>query len=388
MNPQLTAREATCRLLSAAWDPQNLPAPDAVPWADVLPLVERAGLGGLLHTLIGNIRPGIPSDVRHALEQAFYRTAAANARALHQLAGLAPALKIAGVPVLLLKGAALANALYPDPALRPVGDIDLLVRRSDVPACRQALLERGYCPQRPPERPGSVLAHHNEELFQPPHPYEVPVEVHWHLLDVPYYMSKVDVEWFWDHSEALSLAGQRLQSLTPEANLLYLSAHLGLHHQFRGLLWLLDLALLVVRERERLDWARIADLAQSSELLTVLRATLDRLADCWPSLPLDEPRRALRAVVPTRMDARLFRLLTAESRSNPLDWYTTLVSLPGFAARARFVWVNAFPDAAYMKDRYGFEAGWQLPYWYLRRLVGGLGRLARILPKARRVERE
>jgi hypothetical protein len=40
-----------------------------------------------------------------------------------------------------------------------------------------------------------------------------------------------------------------------------------------------------------------------------------------------------------------------------------------------------------MVDRYGIGQRWALPYWYLYRLVAGLARFARKLPRARQIER-
>ncbi len=385
MTVQLPAQEALCRLLAAAWDPTRRPAADVVPWPELLPL---AGAGGVAATLYAATRDmPLPIDVQEALAQAFYATAAANTRGLHQLAQVGAALAAAGAPLLLLKGAALAEALYADPALRPFGDIDLLIPHASLPACRDALLRLGYAPAEVEHQPGAGLAYRNEESFLPPAADLAPVELHWHLLDVPYYLRRVPVAWFWEHSEPRTIAGQPFRVLTPEANLVYLPAHLALHHQFQGLRSLLDLALLIVKHGDRLDWAGVFAAARAFELLAALRQTLERLAQCWPSLPLDGPRQQAHALRPTRTDERLFRLLSAASRSATLDFYTTLVSLPDAAARARYAWFNLFPQPAYMRERYKVAAGWQLPYWYLYRLAAGLPRLAAIVPRARRIER-
>ena len=53
-------------------------------------------------------------------------------------------LHAAGVAALPLKGPVLAAALYPDSALRPFSDLDILVRRPQVPAALQALARNGY----------------------------------------------------------------------------------------------------------------------------------------------------------------------------------------------------------------------------------------------------
>jgi hypothetical protein len=195
------------------------------------------------------------------------------------------------------------------------------------------------------------------------------------------------MQWFWQNSETLSIAGQPFQVLNDLANLVYLPAHLALHHGFWQLHSLFDLALLVVRTEGKVDWGAIAATARSFDLLTALRETVERLADCWPGLPIAEPRRELAALAPSRADERIFRLLTSESRSPSLNIYTTLVTLPDMRARARFLWDNVFPQPAYMVDRYGIRARWTLPYWYLYRFLTGLAQFARKLPRARQIER-
>lgn len=387
MSQPLTAQQAVCRLLAAAWDPQGAPDVAPIPWDDALPIVAPSNIAPIIYTLTRPARAALPAGVDETLEQAFYLSAAANVRLLDQLAQVQRALAPTGAPLLLLKGAALAETIYAELGPRAIGDIDLAVPAHQAPACRAALLAAGYQPVQVEHQAGTLLSHSNQEQFEPPRPHSAPVELHWHVLDVPYYMRRVSMDWFWQRTELLDLGGGPLRILNDEANAVYLPAHLALHHRFRGLHSLFDLALLIAARSDRLDWQSIASAAQSHELLSCLQATLDRLAECWPSLPLAEPRRIAGALRPTATDERLFRLLSVETRSATLDFYTTLSTLPGIADRARYVWFNLFPAPAYMRSRYGVSAGWQLPYWYARRLCGGVYRFLRNLPRARRIER-
>lgn len=384
--PPLTPRQAIYRILATAWDPASLPPAGTVPWQEVLRLVGPSNIAALAHVLAAPLRADMPPDVRALLEQAFYRSAAASARAYAQLGEVGRALATTGAPLMLLKGAALANTLYPDPALRLMGDIDLLVPPECVAACRDVLLRAGYTPQRVDERPGRLQETTNEVQFQPPEGVAAIVELHWHIIDVPYYMQRIPMAWFWEHSEPLEVAGCTFRVLNAEANVLYLSAHLALHHAFRGLHSLLDLALLLVHTGERLDWDTVIDAARRFDLVCAVRGTLERLAGAWPTLPLDEPLQRLEATQPSAMDSRLYRLLTSESRSNTLQFYTALVSLPGLGGRLRYIGTHLFPQPAYMRERYRFSANWQLPFWYLYRLGDGLRRLARTIPSAIRAQ--
>jgi hypothetical protein len=326
-------------------------------------------------------------NVIQALEQDYYHSAAANTRLYYQLAQLHQNFSRASVPLLLLKGASMAQALYRDPILRSIGDIDLVVPIEHVPVCRQVLLDMGYKLAVVDHQPGIPLDHHNEETFEPPDPFFALVEIHWHILDIPYYIHHISMDWFWENTQEILIDGNPFCSFNTEANLVYLPAHMGLHHQFRRMHSLLDLALLIHQTEGQVNWQKVVKITEEFELLSVLRETLEWLANTWPDLPLSEPLTLLKEKNPSDIDFRLFRLLTSEERNHTLDFYTTLRSLPGLRDRLRYAWRNMFPQADYMIARYQIERRWQLPFWYLYRLASGLPRFARILPRAREIER-
>jgi hypothetical protein len=387
MNEPVPARDALCGILAASWAPDALPA-EPVPWTAVLRVASTGTLAARLYSLTSTLRDTMPPDVQQTLEDAHYAAIAACVRARQELLQVRAALARLGTPVMLLKGAALAETLYTGSlAPRLAGDIDLLVPRPAMAGCQQVLLGLGYSAKQVEARAGTLLAYHSQEMYLPPSGLTTPVELHWHLFDVPYYMHRLPMDWFWEHSLMLSVGGQPFHVLDDVANLVYLPAHLALHHRFRGLHSLFDLALLIATRHQSLDWTATIAAARSFELATALRETLDHLAQCWPDLPLDEPRRLLAASMPSRSDGRIYRLITTEAPGATLNVYANLISLPGLAARVRYVWDNIVPQAAYIRKRYHVRAGWQMPYWYLYRFGEGLWRFARTLPRLWRADR-
>jgi hypothetical protein len=67
-----------------------------------------------------------------------------------------------GIPVVALKGVVLAVLVYSEPALRPMQDVDLLVRSGDLEAADAALRGLGYAshPSRPPSTWYKEYHHH------------------------------------------------------------------------------------------------------------------------------------------------------------------------------------------------------------------------------------
>jgi hypothetical protein len=72
--------------------------------------------------------PALPSALSDFLVAENLQSEARARRLLETLSGTIRALRAVGVEVVALKGAALAFFHYPDPGLRPMGDLDLLLR--------------------------------------------------------------------------------------------------------------------------------------------------------------------------------------------------------------------------------------------------------------------
>lgn len=105
--------------------------------------VEENGVAPLaaLH-LVGH--PDVPELVRRQLQALVVRHRLAAAARRSVIKSAVASLNRAGVDSMLLKGAAVAEVAYPDPALRPMRDVDLLVREADLERAKQALLAAGF----------------------------------------------------------------------------------------------------------------------------------------------------------------------------------------------------------------------------------------------------
>lgn len=91
---------------------------------------------------------------------------------------ISQALAAQNLRALLVKGAALALTVYPSPAHRPMGDIDLLVEPNTKPRVLAALELAGGSIHRPPGRPFSADFFNEVGLLFPCGAMSFPVEVH------------------------------------------------------------------------------------------------------------------------------------------------------------------------------------------------------------------
>jgi hypothetical protein len=138
----------------------------------------------------------------------------------------------AALDLIVLKGAALAETVYPRPSLRSFGDIDVLVRPEDAIRAHGVLTALGYVVE--PARWAEVAAGQECEanFFQHTERGPVVVELHTKLLNNA--LLRRQVHWepagLWLRAQPARLAGQEARVLGPEDQLLHLCLHLAGHY--------------------------------------------------------------------------------------------------------------------------------------------------------------
>jgi len=188
---------------------------------------------------------------------------------LDALAGVLEAANRAGCTPLLLKGAACAQRYYPQPELRTMGDLDLLVSPSQRETLEGELLRLGYV-QRSELGAGFYEGHQHSMPFWHAE-RRVWVEVHARLTHVQHVLASApifDTASVLSHGQTIEFRGQRALVMPPELELAYLCARwTETFDAERGLWPLLDVALLCRTQAGALDWGEVTDLAAREPLL-------------------------------------------------------------------------------------------------------------------------
>ena len=220
---------------------------DDVDWTRFLALAARHGLAPLMHRHLAQLDSArTPKPVLVALWARHEETRRRNAALAEDLESIVEQLDSAGIAAIPYKGPALALRAYRDLALREFGDLDILVRRSDVLRARDALRPLGY-------RPHYLITPAQEEaLLRSRRLYDFPlvdaargrcVELHWRPDPEFDVMPLEDNDWW------------ARRSISSDELCLALCLH-GTKHFWCSLRWLVDVAELVRRE-PAIDWNRI-----------------------------------------------------------------------------------------------------------------------------------
>ncbi len=364
------AFDALCGVLKKQADLVNWLAFSPRDWRALGDLAEQHGIAPLAywHLEQAGWPDSAPLDLRRRLSAGYYQCAASSALILRELNEIISHFQQAGIDIRVLKGSQLAWTIYPEPALRPMSDIDLLVRVEDLVAAEAALAACSYYSSRASvserlNRQQGYHLHMSKDSGVSP-----AVELHWELLAGKADQRQVDAGWFWGRVEGFKLPedGGQAQGLDPTANLLYLSAHLFLKHQGGSdrLLWLYDIARLLEQRGAEIDWAAALYQAKALGWGEALHAAL-RLAqgDLGADLPL-EVVTELAKNHPIPPQERVFR-----------NWSKAELSLANLdklspAGRLRQGWAALFPSREHMVRRYQPRPGWLWPLCYPLKWAG------------------
>ncbi|MBM3166611.1 MAG: nucleotidyltransferase family protein [Chloroflexi bacterium] len=226
-------------------------------WDDLIQQSARHGATPLLYRRFttNSTNTHIPTTVMQRLREIYLYSAKENIRLYHELAKVLKTLQNDGIPVIALKGACLAEVVYGNIALRPMGDVDLLVRRTDLSRVEEKLLEMGYgSPEHPSIEEQCEKAQHLVGFTKPE---AILIEIHW-TIETPTSPFKVDVDGLWKRARPATIAGVKVLVLSPEDLILHLCLHGSLHHKFRfGLKPFCDIAETIRHYWDEMDWEQV-----------------------------------------------------------------------------------------------------------------------------------
>ena len=205
----------------------------------------------------------VPADLKRQWHDSYQRAALRALRQKAALASIGKAFGRHGIAAAALKGGAFVWSGGLDPALRPMRDLDLLIRPEDAARVVEVLAALGFAGTGQPHDQG---AKHLPPLSNG----TVTVEPHLHIFDTYDAAAAASEAAFiaraWQRAGPAGVPG--LAALSPTDTLLHLILHAVLDHQFNnGPLLLADMTALV--ETGQVDWAI---LWEEAERLDAVRA--------------------------------------------------------------------------------------------------------------------
>lgn len=169
----------------------------------------------------------------------------------------------------VIKGPSLALRAHGDAASRHYGDIDLLLRHSQVAQASQILAAAGFL-ARVPDSALQAGKTPGQYFFRRPQSGAV-IELHTERT-LRYFPRPLPIEDFFQRQTTLSLDGRQLPVLSAEDEFVLISIH-GAKHFWERLMWISDIAAMVHHHPE-LNWPRIRQSAAAVGAERMVRIAL------------------------------------------------------------------------------------------------------------------
>jgi Uncharacterised nucleotidyltransferase len=211
-----------------------------------------------------DIGRGVPSHVLRDLHEIYVGSRRRNVRLFDALKEVVATMRAAGAEPVGLKDVQLAVATYPDVALRPMGDIDLLVRRSDWDAAASALASLGFLPKPSADVPFTrkyAVGQHFRRAAD-----DIWIDLQWNVMQREWDLYGEgsftwDAEAMWTSASQIEGLGFELRAPTREDMLFHLCLHLE-GHRYCELILFCDIAEFLRREGGMVDWQALLELGQ------------------------------------------------------------------------------------------------------------------------------
>jgi hypothetical protein len=201
---------------------------------------------------------------------------------LHHAAEVLRALTSAGLPSMVLKGAALASSAYGDLALRPMNDVDVLVRTEDAQAAMAIFDESGLRPTHSVAL-GRMRVTHSVCFVDRAGRQ---IDLHWHVLEDDCRVHADDA--FWARAVRMEIDGVETRALDTTDQLFHTCAHGARWNRVPPYRWVADAAVIV--RTGVVDWDRLVDLAEHHLVVPQILHPLGYLVDL---LDLEVPATTL-----------------------------------------------------------------------------------------------
>lgn len=344
--------------------------PESLDWSKFCVTAEQEGVTGIWYNIIRhtNNNECAPSDVISRLEASYRKTQVRNVLLREALRDVLKRLDEARIPVIILKGAALSELVYGDIGLRPMCDIDLLVRSDQSEQAITLLLAAGYQRKSKPELRESFDRLFRVEVeLQTPSPNIQQVEIHWQLLSPLFASRFVRLDEVWERAIPVQIVDQPAFTLGAEDWVLHLAAHAFYKHRKINLQVLYDVDRLIRHQEQNLDWDKLVNIGRRFHWLPALAAVLPLCADALETpIPVELIQSALEYRLP-RSERWLLNWWMHPGRSDRSHIYPDWLTLPNTCARLYVLWSYLFPQKRYLDTIYPPYSKWKLPYVYIHR---------------------
>lgn len=350
-------------------------------WNYIIDCSIKQGISPLFYWNLKKINreKDMPSEVMKNLEKMYYSNLARNMLLYDELSKILTAFQKAGIDTIVLKGAFLAEEIYKNIGLRPMNDIDLLIKEEDLQKAKKELTELKYSAASIPQ---TKLHEQFQTIWKEELPFihqdkKIVIEIHWDIEPRRNHY-KVNINKFWNNAKSVKIAGIETLTFAPEEILQHLCLHVDKHVNLssappaKPLRDYCDIAEVTNHYKDAINWRY---LLQSSKDYGIEEPIFQGLFIAKEYFGAFIPENILSEFEPVKSSIcfeEVFRGLTKEDPNKKYqcletDRLVNLKKVKGIWNKSRIIFGYAFPSKEFMIHRYSIKNEKQIYRYYLTR---------------------
>jgi hypothetical protein len=335
--------------------------------AAFLQSVQDHRLGPLLRYMLSQYHQDVivPDHIKLAIDISFKTAAFRSLNAQQSLINIHRLLSQHQTPYIALKGAYLAFHAYPQSALRPMRDLDILVPEDRALEVYELLKNEGF--QRLLEyqdnpKIASKNKHHLPALIDPIS--RILIEIHTSLSgsdDAAFGLAADEA--FWSRSIERPIASVAIRFESSTDLLLHLICHAVYHHRFdNGPLLITDIAFLL--DGQEIDWPLFWEIALRENITAGCVLVLKMVERYWPQTLIKWPSTPVKFPSDAILKDAAILLLRDYKLRGVVGFKDGLVNADGILQQISLLFNKVFPTRAYIFAFYGLPTGSLKVYGY------------------------
>lgn len=351
-------------------------------WNYIVDCSIKQGISPLFYWNLNKINNGkdVPSEVMKSLEKIYYSNLARNMLLYDELSKILKAFQKAGIVTIVLKGAFLAEEIYKNIGLRPMSDIDLLIKEKDLQKAKKELIEMKYSAT-------TIFQTRLHEQFQTVLTNELPfihrdkksyIEIHWDIQP-PTINYKVEINKFWNNAKPVKIAGIETLTFAPENLLQHLCLHLDKHINMssappaKPLRDYCDIAEVTRHYKDMINWNYLVQSSKDYGIEEPIFQNLFIAKKYFGAFIPENIHSEFELVKSSIYFEEIFKGLTKENPNKKYQFLETdlLVNLKkvnGIWNKSRLIFGDVFPSKKYMIHCYSIMNEKRVYKYYLIRL--------------------
>jgi len=332
----------------------------SIDWDCFLKKARENGVSAVVYSKLNEIKKDcthIPSFILKKLKKVYYLNATKNSLIYEELGKVLKIFSNAGLQVIVLKGAVLAEKIYGNLALRPMTDVDLLVKKEDLIFLDEQMKILGYRPSDISVKDIDFSSGYLTTIdYRSLSPNSPSFHVHWHFVNssIPNesYIKSIKIEDIWRDAEKTNIADVETMVMAPHHLLIHLSEHaLRVTHSLSKISFFCDIGEVVNSYQERLDWDR---LLKESLKFNLNRMVYISLYFASRFLETKIPENVLLKLRPERFSLGEKIFMNSISKNKRFPGFSYLVHLSmnnGLYKKMKFLGKTLFPPPQIMAQK-------------------------------------